>query len=69
MDFYVRDLYPSDGIDSTRTTVQPEAADQQALVDDQKIAVDASVTKKEKLSIFAAFILMLGIGFVLGMLK
>lgn len=63
--FTYGDIYPNMGMDTTETTV-PEAADQQALVDDQKAAEAASVDGKKKFPVLLSVLLVIILAFVIG---
>ena len=63
--FTYADLYPNMGMDTTAETI-PEAADQQALVDDTKVAEAASVNGKKKFPILLSVLLVVVIAVVIG---
>ena len=64
MNFTYGDIYGA-GWSTTEETI-PEAADQQALVDDQKVAATASVDGTKKFPVLLAVILLVVLAFVIG---
>ncbi|MDA2733461.1 hypothetical protein PDR34_27430 [Bacillus cereus] len=68
MSHYMKDLYPNMGFQNTTYQTIPEAEDQQALVDDQKIAEETGKmeNKAGHKNIMLGIVLILIIMFVLG---
>lgn len=68
MNHFMKDLYPNMGFQNTTYTTIPEAEDQQALVDDQKIAEESAKQKNSggHKNIMLGIILLIIIMFVLG---
>lgn len=64
MNFTYGDIYGV-GFSTTEETI-PEAADQQALVDDQKAAATASVDGTKKFPVLLGVLLLLVVAFVIG---
>lgn len=68
LDLYLRDLYPSTGIQETSTEVVPEANDQDALGEDKVTAesVDARTPNSKNifigLGLIALLVVFLGVG-------
>ena len=67
INFMWGDMYPG-GWDTTAETV-PEAADQAALVDDQKAAADTGKTAKKSFPIGLAIILVIVLAVLFGGVK
>lgn len=65
LNFGMADLYPGATWDTTVLT-NPEAADQQALVDDQKASAEVSQNPQKKFPIFLAIGLVLILAVVFG---
>lgn len=65
---YMKDLYPNMGFENTTYLSIPEAEDQQAMVDDQKVAEETakSSNKAGHKNILLGIILLVIIMFVLG---
>lgn len=66
MNFAMSDIYG--GIWGTTETTIPEAADQKAIVDDQK-AAEAVYTGKKKVPVYSAIIILVVIAVLFGVLK
>ena len=64
MNFTYGDIYGV-GFSTTEETI-PEAADQQALVDDQKVAATASVDGQKKFPVLLAVVLLVVMAFIIG---
>lgn len=64
MNFLYGDVYGS-GYSTTEETV-PEAADQNALVDDQKAAETVSLDGKKKMPVLLAVVLVIALAFLIG---
>ena len=56
------------GWSTTEETI-PEAADRQALVDDQNTAMDAAAVKNKKMPIFVSIVAVIALAFLIGGLK
>lgn len=67
INFAMSDIYG--GVWGTTEQTIPEAADQQALVDDQKAAADVSDAGKKKFPILGAVALVVIIAFLVGAVK
>ena len=67
MYFMQSDIY-GPGWSTTELTI-PEAADQQALVDDQKAAGSVSESGRKQLPVFAAIIVVIVLAFLVGGVK
>lgn len=64
MNFTYGDIYGA-GWSTTEETI-PEAADQQALVDDQKAALSASIDGTKKFPVLLGVLLLIILAFVIG---
>lgn len=64
MNFTYGDIYGV-GFSTTEETI-PEAADQQALVDDQKVAATASVDGQKKFPVLLAVVVLVVMAFIIG---
>lgn len=69
MDFYFNDLYPNQGFYNTRTQTIPEADDKQALAEDEKASLNAKISPKQKFNVWTAFIVIIAVVIMLGVLK
>ena len=67
MNFAMSDIYG--GVWGTTEQTIPEAADQKALVDDQKAATDVSTAGKKKMPIALALVMIVVIAFIAGAVK
>ena len=68
LNFKLGDLYPNYAFSTTEETI-PEAADQTALVDDQKAASLTDEKTANKTPVYLAFALIGIIAFVVGVIK
>ena len=66
MNFAYSDIYG--GVWGTTETTIPEAADQQAIVDDQKAAA-AVYTGTKKVPVYSAIIILIAIAVLFGVIK
>lgn len=69
MDFFLKDLYPNMGFQDTRAETIPEADDRKALAEDEKASSNAKTNPVQKNKIWTAFIILLAVVLVLGVLK
>ena len=69
MDFYFNDLYPNMGFQNTRAETIPEADDRNALAENEKASVNAKINPVQKNKIWTAFLILLAVVVVLGVLK
>jgi hypothetical protein len=66
LDLYMNDIYPNMGRDNTNTIVQPDAEDQQALVDNEEIAQKVNSSTPNKSRVLGAIGILFAIALFMG---